>query len=633
MRVGWSVALFLLPALSAPSGAQAPVGTAFTYQGRLFKDGAVYKDGTANLSFELYDAASGGTRVAGPVAKPATPVDASGLLTVQIDFGSAGFVAGEARWLQVTVNGTLLSPRDPVTPTPYSMVAQTVTAPLLLQANAASTGTVEAVNTNQAGIGLLGEASAASGNTIGVRGKVTSATGFAGYFEGGRNHFQGSVGIGTATPYRKLEIVDTADGALTFPAKVVNAQNDAGTAAGILFQVDGGGDRGKGALVYTRTDSWNRGSFHILQNNTADSSIVTLADSVLEVTNDGKVGIGTTDPQEVLHISSTGAANLRITNETARKDFEIGVNGVGNLRIAEADVADRITIAHTSGYVGIGTTVPAERLHVDGDTYITGNLGIGVQPSSSDSLIVRDSYPARFEDASGNPMAFLGRDPTKKCGLLELHNAAFAYTIVAHADEGDGGPNIDLLDPNGVVTMQIDGNGGGGGGYLALYNSAGTKTIELDADDDDLGVLTVDVLEISGADVAERFPVSEQIEPGMVVVIDAENPGQLCLSRTAYDRKVAGVVSGAGDLNAGTILGNRPGSADGPPVALSGRVWVRCDARRAAIEPGDLLTTSDTPGHAMKVGDHGLAQGAVIGKAMSRLASQCGLVLVLVQPQ
>ncbi|MFH1844658.1 MAG: hypothetical protein ABIF77_15765, partial [bacterium] len=148
------------------------------------------------------------------------------------------------------------------------------------------------------------------------------------------------------------------------------------------------------------------------------------------------------------------------------------------------------------------------------------------------------------------------------------------------------------------------------------------------------GTVRVDVLEITGADVAEKFPVSEETKPGMVVMIDAANPGQLCVSRGAYNRCVAGVVSGAGDIPVGTILGNLPGSEDSPPIALSGRVWVHCHAADTAIKPGDLLTTSDTPGHAMAATDFAQAHGTVIGKAMSTLPrGETGLVLVLVNLQ
>ena len=82
------------------------------------------------------------------------------------------------------------------------------------------------------------------------------------------------------------------------------------------------------------------------------------------------------------------------------------------------------------------------------------------------------------------------------------------------------------------------------------------------------------------------------------------------------------------------IMRQRGTSADGKyAVALTGRVWCYVDSGLGAIVPGDLLTTSDTPGHAMKVTDDANAQGAVIGKAMTPLKSGRGLVLVLVQPQ
>jgi hypothetical protein len=81
-------------------------------------------------------------------------------------------------------------------------------------------------------------------------------------------------------------------------------------------------------------------------------------------------------------------------------------------------------------------------------------------------------------------------------------------------------------------------------------------------------------------------------------------------------------------------MGQKGSAADGNyPVALTGRVWVYADATRSAIKPGDLLTTSAIPGHAMKVTNYSRAHGAIIGKAMTGLKSGCGLVLVLVSLQ
>ena len=69
-------------------------------------------------------------------------------------------------------------------------------------------------------------------------------------------------------------------------------------------------------------------------------------------------------------------------------------------------------------------------------------------------------------------------------------------------------------------------------------------------------------------------------------------------------------------------------------VALAGRVYCNVDATHAGIEPGDLLTTSTTPGYAMKAVDYDHARGAILGKAMQRLeVGQKGQILVLVTLQ
>jgi hypothetical protein len=71
----------------------------------------------------------------------------------------------------------------------------------------------------------------------------------------------------------------------------------------------------------------------------------------------------------------------------------------------------------------------------------------------------------------------------------------------------------------------------------------------------------------------------------------------------------------------------------GKNVALSGRVYVQADVSNGPIKPGDLLTSSTIPGHAMRVSDHARAQGAILGKAMTGLKEGKGMVLVLVTLQ
>jgi hypothetical protein len=166
-----------------------------------------------------------------------------------------------------------------------------------------------------------------------------------------------------------------------------------------------------------------------------------------------------------------------------------------------------------------------------------------------------------------------------------------------------------------------------------------SRTLEVNGDfvarDTDLRNLSVRVLTIrGGADLAEPFAMSHSgVEPGSVVVIDEDHPGKLCRSTRAYDKKAAGIVSGANGIRPGISMVQEDKLEAGENVALSGRVYVHADAAYGEIKPGDLLTTSDTPGHAMKVTEHGKAQGAILGKAMSGLTEGKGMVLVLVTLQ
>jgi hypothetical protein len=142
------------------------------------------------------------------------------------------------------------------------------------------------------------------------------------------------------------------------------------------------------------------------------------------------------------------------------------------------------------------------------------------------------------------------------------------------------------------------------------------------------------VLELGeGLDYAEGFDVNqpEKIKPGTVLVIDPKSPGKLAVSSRAYDTKVAGIVAGGKGLGSGVRLGT--GDFD-HNVALAGRVYCNVDASTAAVEPGDLLTTANTPGYAMKASNYDRAKGAVLGKAMERLErGQKGQILVLVSLQ
>jgi hypothetical protein len=117
-------------------------------------------------------------------------------------------------------------------------------------------------------------------------------------------------------------------------------------------------------------------------------------------------------------------------------------------------------------------------------------------------------------------------------------------------------------------------------------------------------------------------------EPGTVMILEGND--RVRISDTAYDPKVAGVISGAGEYRAAVVLDHRGRTAGRRPLALVGKVLCKVDASTAPIEVGDLLTTSARPGHAMKAVDQQRSFGAILGKAMSSCASGTGIVAVLV---
>ena len=227
---------------------------------------------------------------------------------------------------------------------------------------------------------------------------------------------------------------------------------------------------------------------------------------------------------------------------------------------------------------------------------------------------------------------------------LTLGGAGQTGNIVLRNGEGDevvslNGARMVLRGAGGKKRISLDGpegnlwlGGQGGNGNLMLFdatqqenNTANNATIWLSG-------LTGDIV-LRNADCAEEFDVAHVpgAEPGAVMVIAADDA--LELASEAYDKRVVGVVSGAGDLRPGIVLGRQPSRRCRLPIALTGKVFCKVDARYAPIAIGDPLTTSSTPGHAMKAVDQTRAFGAVIGKALRAQAADTGLIPVLIALQ
>jgi hypothetical protein len=175
----------------------------------------------------------------------------------------------------------------------------------------------------------------------------------------------------------------------------------------------------------------------------------------------------------------------------------------------------------------------------------------------------------------------------------------------------------------GAVTASGDINSSGYGNFEKDLTVSGNSHI--------MGTLSVDVdVILYGQDCAEDFStaVGADTTPGTVMIVDDD--GLLQHSVAMYDTRVAGVISGAAPYRPGLLLGRGLATAGGSPLALVGRVATKVDATFGPIRCGDLLTTSQTSGHAMVASDRTRAVGAIIGKALEPLATGRGMIAMLV---
>jgi hypothetical protein len=169
---------------------------------------------------------------------------------------------------------------------------------------------------------------------------------------------------------------------------------------------------------------------------------------------------------------------------------------------------------------------------------------------------------------------------------------------------------------------------GGSSGGIGVYGKGGQLAARFEGD-----VEVTGDIRLTNADLAEEFVLLSQkpVEPGTVMVLGEE--GSILPSTAAYDKRVAGVIAGAGDYKPGIVLDKHGADESRSPVALVGKTFCKVDAGYGAVQIGDLLTTSDTPGCAMKASDPLRAFGAVIGKALRPLAAGRALIPILVALQ
>jgi hypothetical protein len=378
-----------------------------------------------------------------------------------------------------------------------------------------------------------------------------------------------------------------------------------------------------------------------------------------------KAGISAAGSNNTYLGQSAGASATGFGNVYIGKDAGYYENGNNQLFIANSSTPTPLIFGDFEAHqVGMGTTSPSATFHAisESGTAIRGEAGgimvdaiKGITASSGGSGVTGSASGLLGSGVSGFAAGQHGKGvyghaaEDSSCGIYGLTIGASSYSVYAKAEGdsshgvyaeatssyGHGLHAVNAVDEGRAIYAEASGEGGvaieahgGWRGYAARF----TGNVILVSQSDGETILELG----EGLDYAEGFDLSgeQTIEPGTVVIIDQDAPGKLSVSQTPYDNKVAGIVAGAtgaNGLGSGVRLGGDRFDMD---VALAGRVFCNVDATIAGIEPGDLLTTSNTPGYAMKAVDYNLARGAILGKAMQRLEKgQKGQILVLVTLQ
>ena len=624
-------ALFAFQVLTAQAQ-----GTAFTYQGRL-NNGTNPATGSYDLTFALYDAGTGGLQTGTTVTNLSVGVT-NGLFTVMEDFGAV--FGGTSYWLQIAVrtNGgssfSALTPRQELTPVPNAIYAESAGSSALISdpgtenffaGSFAGNQTLAGTHNTGVGYGSLG------GNTTGD------------YNTGNGD---------SALLYNTTGGGNTASGVFALWKNSTGNNNSAFGADALAYNVGGNNNTAVGqAALENNTSGTNNVAIGVsaLGNATADNGIVAIGYQALQ--NDAfspggffgssaSVAIG----YQALQLNSSGAFNTAIGYQALYHN----TNGLENTATGL-----NALFANTSGNLNTATGISA----LSGNT--TGNNNIGIGNGAGDNL------------TSGNNNIDIGSQGVSgDSGIIRIGTPGTQTSTYVAGDVGlNGALNIDQTGTYGQNGGTVSSNaltfgtgpGGSGEGIasqrtsganqfdLALYTgfvarltilSGGNVGIGTSAPQNTLDVngttRTHSIIITGGSDLAEPFPITKADQPiaeGEVVVIDEANPGQLKLTGQPYDTHVAGVVSGANGIHPGIQMQQEGLLEGGRNVALTGRVYVQADTSNGPIKPGDLLTTSSTPGRAMKVSDHLKAQGAILGKAMTSLNDGRGMVLVLVTLQ
>ncbi len=578
-----------------PNASAIPLGSHWTYQGRLVLNGAPVA-GAADVQFQLFTSFGGGVPIATSTHLNTTITD--GLFTVDaVQFGVTHF-NGQELYLEISVRTppgvgayTTLTPRQRIAPTPYALQTRGLYVDPGLNVGIGTTSPLDKVHIDGGDLRLTGASAAfrmfnfngpPETETVEIFGTNANNGGEMRLYSG-----VGLMNVYMAADAQQAGVIQARNSDGATRVQINGSNNDDGGAISVLA-ADGS------PTVFLEGEATNSAGA-VSVRNAAGSTTVRLFGDYDGAAN-GAMSVGEASPLASLHLEGTAQALTAAS-----------LNGED----AVIEDNDAVLGLYSNNAGTFGSTIALGEM--SGGALI--DKWAMTRTTSGAGSELRFTFGSDANYGTNPSVLRIGPDGLRGS---DAELASGGYLVLG----SPAGANV-ALDNNEIMARN-----NGAAATLTLNNEGGDVNIAPN------GTAIVRVLQITGADLAERFPTVDKAEPGMVMEIDPDNAGKLRVARGAYNRRVAGVVSGAGDIPVGAVLGNLTPGDNGPAIALSGRVYVQCDATERGIEIGDLLTTADLPGYAMVARDMNAANGAIIGKAMTKLnAGEKGLVLVLVNLQ
>jgi hypothetical protein len=384
-----------------------------------------------------------------------------------------------------------------------------------------------------------------------------------------------------------------------------------------------------------------------------NSGDLAMGNNALYVQHGGNVGIGKTNPSYKLDVngslyssniysSSVSTDVLDVDNTPAGSDMELVNIRDGAIRL----IAPVPKIFMTED-ASAGSTARVYTQQVDNNNFFiyrnaipeffihgSGYMGIGTSSVST-------SYKLTLLGLNGINKVYLGGSNT---GLnVDAQSSGQQTGIYCKAGSITSGNTSSAI--SGVAARNTSGDF-----YSGRFYSSGTSGTYYG--------LWADHRTGANIDIAEYiYDTNKDTEAADIVIADPLNKESIIRSTSPYQSAVLGVVSTKPHMVLGAeLLIDEETGATRPDVyaaklALCGRIPVKVTDENGSIEPGDLLTTSSTPGHAMKwtlldvneaedfselkamIAENDQRRNAIIGKAVESHDSGTGKIMVLVALQ